>query len=101
MTALVLAAIRFAGWLSLFAGFTWAAFSIKSLHELPRNVKAYGLEMVNSHHLPEVDREDAKKFMTLTGDEAADKLPSTVAPVCLMLFGGVIVGAVPRKQKTT
>ena len=84
----------------MFAGFTWAAISIKSLHELPRNVKAYGLELVASHHLPELIREDAQKFMMLTGDEAADKLPSTVAPVCLMLFGGVIVGAVSRKQKT-
>jgi hypothetical protein len=100
VTAQLIALIRFVGWLSLFAGFTWAAFSIKSLHELPRNIKTYGLELVASNHLPELVREDAQKIMKLTGDEAADKLPSTVAPVCLMLLGGMIVGAVRRNQKT-
>jgi hypothetical protein len=95
----MLASIRFAGWLSMSAGFIWAAFSIKSLHELPRNIKAYGLELLNSIQLPEIIREDAMKVVMMTGDEAADKLPSTVAPVCLMLCGGMIVGAVPRKQK--
>jgi hypothetical protein len=98
VTAGIFSVVRLAAWVSLLAGFVWAAFSIKTLHELTRNVEAYGFELVRSLPLPEMSREDAYKLMACTAHEA-DKLPDTVAPVCLLFGGGVILGVVPRRKK--
>ena len=99
MIARIFGTVRLTGWLSLLAGFTWGAFSIKALHELPRNMKAYGVELMHGVPHEELDRQDAYKLIATTCDEMTGKLPSIEVPIGLMLGGGVLVGVIPRRKK--